>query len=72
MSLSALATYLLSQEGQQVISSVVKTWSARQDVKAPPGKPKLNDIKLAYVDWKKAAAEKSDLLDLYFKYFQSK
>jgi len=68
----ALATYLLSQEGQQVISSVVKTWSARKDVKAPPGKPELNDIRLAYVDWKKAAAEKSDLLDLYFKYFQSK
>ncbi len=68
----ALATYLLSQEGQQIIANVIKTWSARKDVKAPEGKPELKDIRLAYVDWKRAAAEKSDLLDLYFKYFQSK
>ena len=69
---TALATYLLSQNGQQLIASVVRSWSARKDVKAPAGKPELSDIKLAHVDWKKAAAEKSALLDLYFKYFQSR
>src|SRR5207302_2840975 len=58
----ALATYLLSQNGQQLIANVIKSWSARTDVKAPPGKPELRDIKLAHVDWKKATAEKSDLL----------
>ena len=68
----ALASYLLSRDGQELISKTVKSWSARKDVKAPAGKPELKDIKLAHVDWKKAAAEKSDLLDLYFKYFQSK
>jgi iron(III) transport system substrate-binding protein len=68
----ALATYLLSQEGQQLMANLINSWSARKDVKAPPGKPELTDIKLAHVDWKKAAAEKSSLLDLYFKYFQSR
>jgi len=68
----ALAAYLLSQAGQQTIADVLKSWSPRKDVKAPSGKPELKDIKLAHVDWKKAASEKSDLLDLYFKYFQSK
>jgi iron(III) transport system substrate-binding protein len=68
----ALATYLLSHEGQQLISNVVNSWSARNDVKAPAGKPELNEIALAHVDWKKAASEKGDLFDLYFKYFQSK
>jgi hypothetical protein len=67
----ALATYLLSKEGQELTANVIRSWSARKDVKAPAGKPELKDIKLAHVDWKKAAAEKSELLDLYFKYFQS-
>ena len=39
---------------------------------APAGKPELDSIKLATFDWDKAAAEKGQLLDLYFKYFQSR
>ena len=39
---------------------------------APAGKPDLDSIKLATFDWDKAAAEKGQLLDLYFKYFQSR
>ena len=42
------------------------------DVKAPHGKPELDSIKLATFDWEKAAAEKGQLLDLYFKYFQAR
>jgi iron(III) transport system substrate-binding protein len=68
----ALAQYLLSREGQTAITDVILSWSARKDVKAPPGKPELDSIKLATFDWEKAAAEKGQLLDLYFKYFQSR
>jgi len=68
----ALAEYLLSQEGQRMIADLIETWSARKDVKAPPGKPELDQIKLATFDWEKAAAEKGQLLDLYFKYFQAR
>jgi len=68
----ALAQYLLSREGQTTITDVILSWSARKDVKAPPGKPELDSIKLATFDWEKAAAEKGQLLDLYFKYFQSR
>ena len=68
----ALAQYLLSQEGQRMVSTLISTWSARKDVEAPPGKPALDSIKLATFDWEKAAAEKGKLLDLYFKYFQAR
>jgi hypothetical protein len=62
----------LSREGQELISDIILSWSARRDVKAPGGKPDLDSIKLATFDWDKAAAEKGQLLDLYFKYFQSR
>jgi iron(III) transport system substrate-binding protein len=68
----ALAQYMLSREGQELTSDIILSWSARKDVKAPEGKPELDSIKLANFDWEKAAAEKGQLLDLYFKYFQSR
>jgi iron(III) transport system substrate-binding protein len=68
----ALAQYLLSREGQRMVSTLISTWSARKDVGPPAGKPALDSIKLATFDWEKAAAEKGQLLDLYFKYFQAR
>jgi len=68
----ALAQYMLSREGQALIADIILSWSARKDVKAPGGKPDLDSIKLATFDWEKAASEKGQLLDLYFKYFQSR
>lgn len=68
----ALAQYLLSREGQELIAETIQTWSARRDVKPPDGKPDLDAIRLATFDWDKAAAEKGQLLDLYFRYFQSR
>src|SRR3984893_10920036 len=68
----ALAQYMLSREGQQVITQIILSWSARNDVPAPDGKPGLDSIKLATFDWDKAASEKGQLLALYFKYFQSR
>src|SRR5262249_9972232 len=68
----ALAEYLLSREGQQMIALLISTWSGRADVQAPPGKPALDQIKLATFDWEKAATEKGQLLGLYFKYFQAR
>ncbi len=67
----ALAAYLLSQEGQQIVANVIDSWSARHDVKAPAGKPELSTIKLANINWDKASQEKGQLMDLYFKYFQA-
>ena len=68
----ALAQYVLSREGQQSVAQTILSWSARKDVAAPDDKPDLDSIKLATFDWDKAAAEKGQLLDLYFKYFQSR
>jgi iron(III) transport system substrate-binding protein len=68
----ALAEYLLSREGQQIVADTILSWSPRRDVKAPMGKPELDQIKLATFDWEKAAAEKGQLLDLYFRYFQGR
>ncbi len=68
----ALAQYMLSREGQELITKIILSWSARKDVKAPEGKPELDQIKLTSFDWDKAAAEKGQLIDLYFKYFQSR
>jgi iron(III) transport system substrate-binding protein len=68
----ALAQYLLSREGQQMITDVTLSWSARSDVGAPAGKPELDKIKLATFDWDKAASEKAQVLDMYFRYFQSR
>jgi iron(III) transport system substrate-binding protein len=68
----ALAEYMLSRAGQELITDIILSWSARRDVKAPGGKPELDSIKLATFDWEKAASEKGQLLDLYFKYFQSR
>jgi iron(III) transport system substrate-binding protein len=68
----ALAEYMLSRQGQELIADIILSWSARKDVKAPGGKPDLDSIKLATFDWEKAASEKGQLLDLYFKYFQSR
>ncbi len=68
----ALAQYMLSREGQRSVADTILSWSARRDVAAPAGKPDLDSIKLATFDWDKAAAEKGQLLDLYFKYFQSR
>ena len=68
----ALAQYMLSREGQELITGIILSWSPRRDVKAPEGKPELDSIKLAHFDWEKAASEKGQLLDLYFKYFQSR
>lgn len=66
----ALAQYLLSREGQQVIADIILTWSARRDIKAPDGKPELDSIKLATFEWDKAAIEKGQVLDFYFRHFQ--
>jgi iron(III) transport system substrate-binding protein len=68
----ALAEYMLSRAGQELIAEIILSWSARKEVKAPGGKPDLDSIKLATFDWEKAASEKGQLLDLYFKYFQSR
>jgi iron(III) transport system substrate-binding protein len=68
----ALAQYLLSREGQKLIADVTLSWSARTDVNAPSGKPELDKIKLATFDWDRAAAEKGQVLDMYFRYFQSR
>jgi iron(III) transport system substrate-binding protein len=68
----ALAQYMLSRVGQEQIARIIQTWSARRDVKPPDGKPDLDAIKLATFDWEKAAAEKGQVLDLYFRYFQSR
>ena len=68
----ALAAYALSREGQELISGIIQSWSARRDVKPPDGKPDLDSLKLATFDWEKAAAEKGQVLDLYFKYFQGR
>lgn len=66
----ALAAYLLSQEGQQIVAETTLSWSARKDVKAPEGKPELDTIKTVGFDWNQMGAEKGQLLDLYFKHFQ--
>jgi iron(III) transport system substrate-binding protein len=68
----ALAQYMLSREGQELITKIILSWSARKDVTAPEGKPELDAIKLVGFDSDKAAAEKGQLIDLYFKYFQSR
>ncbi len=68
----ALAQYMLSREGQQSVAQTILSWSARKDVTAPDDKPGLDSIKLATFDWEKAASEKGQVLDLYFKYFQSR
>jgi iron(III) transport system substrate-binding protein len=68
----ALAEYMLSRAGQELVAEIILSWSARKEVKAPGGKPDLDSIKLATFDWEKAASEKGQLLDLYFKYFQSR
>jgi iron(III) transport system substrate-binding protein len=68
----ALAEYMLSRAGQELIAEIILSWSARKEVKAPGGKPDLDSIKLATFDWEKAASEKGQLLGLYFKYFQSR
>jgi hypothetical protein len=63
---------MLSREGQQSVAQTILSWSARKDVAAPDDKPDLDSIKLATFDWDKAASEKGQVLDLYFKYFQSR
>jgi iron(III) transport system substrate-binding protein len=68
----ALSEYMLSREGQQVIEDNILSWSARRDVKAPDGKPELDSIKAVHVDWDKAASEKGQIFNLYFKYFQQR
>ena len=68
----ALAQYLFSHEGQQITADITLSWSPRRDVKAPEGKPELDSIKPATLDWDKAAAEKGQVLDLYFRYFQQR
>jgi iron(III) transport system substrate-binding protein len=68
----ALAQYMLSREGQQLITDIILSWSARTDVKAPDGKPELDKIKQVTFDWDRAAAEKGQVLDMYFRYFQSR
>lgn len=67
----ALAAYMLSKEGQELIANTTLTWSPRRDVPAPDGKPPLDSIKTIGFDWSKVAAEKSTVLNLYFKDFQS-
>jgi iron(III) transport system substrate-binding protein len=67
----ALAAYLLSQEGQQLIVDTTLTWSPRRDVPAPEGKPPLDSIKTISFDWTKVAAEKGAVLNLYFQDFQA-
>ena len=68
----ALAKYLLSQEGQELVVKNTLSWSARKDVPAPPGKPDMDSIKTVTFDWTKAATEKSQLLNLYFQDFESR
>jgi iron(III) transport system substrate-binding protein len=67
----ALAAYMLSKEGQQVIVDTTLTWSPRRDVQAPEGKPPLDSIKTVSFDWTKVAAEKGTVLNLYFQDFQA-
>jgi iron(III) transport system substrate-binding protein len=68
----ALAQYLLSREGQELMVKSTLSWSPRKDVPAPPGKPEMDSIKTISFDWAKAATEKSQLLDLYFQDFQAR
>src|SRR5262249_1096412 len=67
----ALAAYVLSREGQQLIADATLTWSARRDVAPPGGKPPLDSIKTVGFDWTKVAAEKGKALALYFKPFRA-
>jgi iron(III) transport system substrate-binding protein len=67
----ALAEYMLSKEGQQLIVDTTLTWSARRDVAAPEGKPPLDSIRTVSFDWRKVAAEKGSVLNLYFENFQA-
>jgi iron(III) transport system substrate-binding protein len=67
----AVAAYMLSKEGQQLIVDTTLTWSPRRDVAAPDGKPPLDSIKTVSFDWSKVAAEKAALLNLYFQDFQA-
>lgn len=67
----ALAEYMLSKEGQELIVNTTLTWSARRDVAAPEGKPPLDSIKTISFDWTKVAADKGTVLNLYFQDFQS-
>jgi len=67
----ALAAYMLSREGQQLIVDATLTWSARRDIAPPDGKPTLDSIKTVSFDWTKVAAEKGKVLALYFQAFQS-
>src|SRR5262249_48534579 len=66
------AKYILSKEGQEIITKAIYSWSANKSVAAPEMKPELNQVKLLEFDWRKAEKEKNTLLDLYFEHVQPK
>lgn len=66
----ALARYMLSREGQELIADTTQSWSARRDVGPPAGKPPIDSVATIGLDWTRAAAEKNTILNLYFRNFQ--
>jgi len=66
------AQFILSKEGQEVITKAIYSWSAHKGVAAPEMKPELDQVKLVEFDWRAAEKEKNTLLDLYFNYVQPK
>jgi iron(III) transport system substrate-binding protein len=46
-----LMDYLMSLEGQTLLMENLGSYSARSDMSAPKGMPKLSELKLADVDW---------------------
>jgi iron(III) transport system substrate-binding protein len=66
------AKYILSKEGQEILTKAIYSWSAHKSVAAPEMKPELNQVKLLEFDWRKAEKEKNTLLDLYFEHVQPK
>ena len=66
----ALATYMLSKEGQQLIVDTTLTWSARRDVaRRRKASRRSISIKTISFDWTRVAAEKGAVLNLYFRGF---
>jgi iron(III) transport system substrate-binding protein len=66
------AKFILSKEGQEIITKTIYSWSAHKGVAAPEMKPELEQVKLVRFDWRKAEKEKNALLDLYFEHVQPK
>lgn len=57
-------TYLISKDGQTVMSQALGTYSGRADVAPPPGFPPLRELKLLHSDWAKVLKEQDRYRDL--------